>query len=189
MQVLQAVMEQPLPEGVDIQSWSNIHVANADHVSGTTSMHNWSAGVTFQPSQSLMRVQVQRGYTSLLASKGQRWEAAVKALQDAISTLAHFHAALATMPGAGPQQRARGWFDNLMNQVRPALDAFLRPLTGVHLQIWDGPQQRARGWFDNLMNQVTLSSCCSGTLSAFLLPQTCHSCKQVSGALGTVWWY
>ena len=62
-------------------------------------------------------LQVQRGYTSLLASKAQRWEAALKALQDAISTLAHFHAALAAMPGAGPQQRTRAWFDNLQSQV------------------------------------------------------------------------
>ena len=63
---------------------------------------------------------MQRGYTSLLASKAQRWDAALKALQDAISTLAHFHAALASMPGAGPQQRTRAWFDNLLSQARAA---------------------------------------------------------------------
>ena len=63
---------------------------------------------------------MQGGYTSLLASKVQRWDSALKALQDAISTLAHFHAALASMPGAGPQQRTRAWFDNLLNQARAA---------------------------------------------------------------------
>lgn len=77
-------------------------------------------------------LQVQRGYTSLLASKAQRWEAALKALQDAISTLAHFHAALAAMPGAGPQQRTRAWFDNLQSQVSSCLSVPSLP----HLRLY-----------------------------------------------------
>ena len=61
--------------------------------------------------------QVQRGYVQLLAGKGLQWEAALQALQSAISTLSHFHAALAGMPGAAPPQRSSSWFDDLLDEV------------------------------------------------------------------------
>ena len=64
---------------------------------------------------------MQQGYTQLLASKGLRWEVALQALQTAISTLANFHQALASMPGAGPLQRGSAWFDDLLDEVGQVL--------------------------------------------------------------------
>ena len=85
----------------------------------TSMLHDTLACFALWLMQSL-RVQVQRGYVQLLASKEQRWEAAIESLQTAISTLSNFHAALASMPRAAALQYTTSWFDQLSDDVSPA---------------------------------------------------------------------
>ena len=67
--------------------------------------------------------QVRRGYTPLLNSKQQRWAAALLALTDAGEDVAHFQAALQTLPRARATPHTSAWFSALLQRVTPCLPA------------------------------------------------------------------
>lgn len=69
-------------------------------------------------------VQLRAGYTTLLTSKQQRWEAAQEAVTHAVEDLAHFYAALQTLPRARPTPHNAAWFTALLQQVAAPAFAF-----------------------------------------------------------------
>ena len=79
-------------------------------------------------------LKVRRGYSTLLDSKQQRWAAAQLALTHAVEDVAHFHAALQTLPRARPTPHSGAWFSALLKQVIAHTQESLPLLQVYHLR-------------------------------------------------------